>query len=397
MKTTEQKVPALRFPEFEGEWEEKKLGEVLTIFNGYAFSSSDATTNGTSWVKIANVGIQEMRNDDLSYLPSTFKEDYSKFLLKEGDYIIALTRPILNGKLKVAEVSAFFNNSLLNQRVGKIVSNESQPFIYCLLQLNKVIHEIENNIAGTDPPNLSPKDIDSIKFSFPSLPEQQKIADFLSATDKRLELLKEKKQGLEDYKRGAMQRIFSQELRFTRADGSAYPDWEEKKLGEIFRITRGQVLAVNRMKKIANKDAIYPVYSSQTKENGLTGYYDEYLFSDAITWTTDGANAGDVKYRKGKFYCTNVCGVMLSDVGYANQCIAEIFNSVSKRYVSYVGNPKLMNNVVETIKLIIPSSLSEQTQIANFLSAIDVKIEKLGEQIEATENYKKGLLQQMFV
>lgn len=395
MKTTEQKVPTLRFPEFEGEWEEKKLGELAQLGSSKRVYISDYVENGIPFYR--GKEITELKsNKQTSEILYISQELYDKFKVsygvpKEGDILITAVGTLGNIWL-VDDHKFYFKDGNLIWISNIQISNH---FLAVLLERDK--KEIEKTAIGSSQKALTMVELNKLQLSFPSLPEQQKIADFLSATDKRLELLKEKKQGLEDYKRGAMQRIFSQELRFTRADGSAYPDWEEKKLGEIFRITRGQVLAVNRMKKIANKDAIYPVYSSQTKENGLTGYYDEYLFSDAITWTTDGANAGDVKYRKGKFYCTNVCGVMLSDVGYANQCIAEIFNSVSKRYVSYVGNPKLMNNVVETIKLIIPSSLSEQTQIANFLSAIDVKIEKLGEQIEATENYKKGLLQQMFV
>lgn len=405
MKTTEQKVPALRFPEFEGEWEEKKLGEVLTIFNGYAFSSSDATTNGTSWVKIANVGIQEMRNDDLSYLPSTFKEDYSKFLLKEGDYIIALTRPILNGKLKVAEVSAFFNNSLLNQRVGKIVSNESQPFIYCLLQLNKVIHEIENNIAGTDPPNLSPKDIDSIKFSFPSLPEQQKIADFLSATDKRLELLKEKKQGLEDYKRGAMQGIFSQELRFTRPDGSAYEDWEEKKLGEIFTFRQGVQCPVESQFLSKENNTVRFIRIIDITSNGNEP--PRFIIPSKIEDILQEKDIFMVRY--------GTPGVV--GIGYNGIIANNLFRLIPKKnidtlffyyllyfnYTKFVAiassstMPALNFTSIANLNFIYATSVEEQTQIANFLSAIDIKIEKLSEQIEATENYKKGLLQQMFV
>ena len=105
------------------------------------------------------------------------------------------------------------------------------------------------------------------------------------------------------------------------------------------------------------------------------GYYNEFLFEDAITWTTDGANAGTVHFRKGKFYCTNVCGVLLNSYGYANRCIAEILGRVSKRYVSYVGNPKLMNNVMSEICIYIPS-LAEQSHIDDFLLVLDKKIEK---------------------
>ena len=194
-----------------------------------------------------------------------------------------------------------------------------------------------------------------------------------------------------------MQQIFSQAIRFKADDGSDFPDWKENKVDEFMEVTRGQVLAVPEMRQVESEIFKYPVYSSQTKNNGLTGYYTDYLFEDCITWTTDGANAGDVNYRAGKFYCTNVCGVLRSKKGYANLCIAQILNSVSRRYVSYVGNPKLMNNVMEKIKISIPSSINEQTKIANFLSSVDSKIEEVGKQLDESKQFKKALLQKMFV
>lgn len=193
-----------------------------------------------------------------------------------------------------------------------------------------------------------------------------------------------------------MQKIFSQEIRFRGDNGHEFPKWEKRKIRELFRVTRGNVLATNNLKSEKEFAFCYPVYSSQTTNNGLLGYYNDYLFEDCITWTTDGANAGDVNYRKGKFYCTNVCGVLESKEGYANQCIAEILNSIAQRHVAYVGNPKLMNNVMAGIEINIPASITEQTKIANFLSAIDDKICHTQKQVEKAEFWKKGLMQQMF-
>lgn len=115
----------------------------------------------------------------------------------------------------------------------------------------------------------------------------------------------------------------------------------------------------------------FPVYSSQTKNQGLMGYYKDYLYENAITWTTDGANAGTVNYRAGKFYCTNVCGVLLADKVTPNQMIAEAINNVSKGHVSYVGNPKLMNNVMAEIEVFIPSNPKEREVISAILSNLD--------------------------
>src|SRR4051794_35391975 len=102
--------------------------------------------------------------------------------------------------------------------------------------------------------------------------------------------------------------------------------WEKREVGEVFKVTRGEVLAMPLVVDEKTDDAPYPVYSSQTKNLGLAGYYSEFLYEDAITWTTDGANAGDVKYRPGKFFCTNVCGVLISDKGNANPCIAALID-----------------------------------------------------------------------
>jgi type I restriction enzyme S subunit len=139
----------------------------------------------------------------------------------------------------------------------------------------------------------------------------------------------------------------------------------------------------------------YPVFSSQTKNNGLAGFYKDYLYEDAITWTTDGANAGDVNYRKGKFYCTNVCGVLINKNGYANKCVAELINTVAKKYVSYVGNPKLMNGVMSQIKIPVPSIL-EQQKIASCLSSVDEVIAAQSQNLDVLKNHKKGLMQNLF-
>ena len=173
-----------------------------------------------------------------------------------------------------------------------------------------------------------------------------------------------------------------------RFQGFTIP-WTEIEIGKAFQVTRGYVLPTTVVRQDASEEYIYPVYSSQTKDNGLMGYYNDYLYENAITWTTDGANAGTVHYRPGKFYCTNVCGVLLSDEGNANRCVAEILGSVSKKYVSYVGNPKLMNNVMSEIKIYVPT-IAEQKKIDEFISVIDHRIEKQRKLIEHLKKYKIG-------
>ena len=171
--------------------------------------------------------------------------------------------------------------------------------------------------------------------------------------------------------------------------------WHEIVIGDLFKVTRGYVLPTTAVKGKPQDEYVFPVYSSQTKDEGLMGYYNQYLYENAITWTTDGANAGTVHFRDGKFYCTNVCGVLLNEDGNANRCIAEILGSISKKYVSYVGNPKLMNNVMSEIRIHIPS-VAEQKKIDELISALDLRIVKQRELIEHLKKYKRGLSESIF-
>jgi type I restriction enzyme S subunit len=171
--------------------------------------------------------------------------------------------------------------------------------------------------------------------------------------------------------------------------------WVLKEVGEVFQVTRGDVLSMGLVQDEKTDVMLYPVYSSQTKNNGLSGYYSDYLFEDAITWTTDGANAGDVNYRKGKFFCTNVCGVLLNSKGFANPCVAALINRVSAQYVSYVGNPKLMNGVMSKIPIPFPP-IPEQQKIAECLSSVDELMAAQARKLVALKTHKKGLMQQLF-
>ena len=172
--------------------------------------------------------------------------------------------------------------------------------------------------------------------------------------------------------------------------------WEQRKVSDMFNVTRGYVLAATLTAENKTEEMTYPVYSSQTKDNGLMGYYKDYLYEDAITWTTDGANAGTVNYRDGKVYCTNVCGVLLSNKIMASKMVAEALNNVAKEYVSYVGNPKLMSNVMADIEILIPTSPLEQEKISKFFEQLDNLITLHQRKYDKLLNLKKAMLQKMF-
>lgn len=204
-------VPKFRFPAFKSdkEWVSKPLKEVFTIFQGFAFSSDDSVSTGSRWLKIADVGIQQMKSNNESFLPKDFVDLYEKYLVKKGEYVLALTRPILNGKLKIAQVDDVFNNSLLNQRVGKIVTSNNSGFVYYLLQTYSMIDLIGRNIAGNEPPNLSFQQIENCLILVPEkIIEQEKITSCLASLDDLILEQSKKIDHLKLYKKGLMQSLF---------------------------------------------------------------------------------------------------------------------------------------------------------------------------------------------
>ena len=233
----------------------------------------------------------------------------------------------------------------------------------------------------------------------PCRDEQEKVAKFLGLLSNRINKQQRFVSALKKYKRGLLQDMFPQKgeavpkLRLAGFIGA----WEQRKVSELFRVTRGYVLASSQTDTIKTDEMPYPVYSSQTKDKGLMGYYKDYLYEDAITWTTDGANAGTVNYRAGKFYCTNVCGVLLSNEVKANQMIAEALNNVAKGYVSYVGNPKLMNNVMADIVIHIPTKAEERELLSSLFSNLDNLITLHQRRLDTLMQCKNGMLQQLFI
>ena len=392
-------VPKLRFNEFDNQWDKTTINDqAQTVTSGSRDWAQYYSESGDKFIRMTNLVRDGIYLDlsDLKFvqLPKDSNEG-KRTSLKFGDILISITAEL--GKL--GWISEGLGTAYINQHTALVRMKDSvdSKFIAYSLSTEKYNNKLNSLNDSGAKAGLNLGTIRNFELIVPPKEEQTKIASFLSNVDEKISQLTQKHELLSQYKQGMMQKLFNQQIRFKADDGSEFGEWENISVKEIFDVTRGQVLAVSNTVSVADADYKYPVFSSQTKQKGLMGFYKKYLFEDALTWTTDGANAGDVNFRKGKFYCTNVCGVLLSKKGYANLCIAEILNKVTHKYVSYVGNPKLMNNVMSEIPITIPINLEEQTKIANFLSAIDQKIEVVAQQIEQAKTWKKGLLQQMFV
>ena len=128
--------------------------------------------------------------------------------------------------------------------------------------------------------------------------------------------------------------------------------WKEFKIKDIASIGRGRVISSIKISK--QKNPLYPVYSSQTSNEGIMGYLDDFMFEgEYASWTTDGANAGTVFYRNGKFNCTNVCGLLKLKKGFDTYFVSLALAEATKKYVSTnLANPKLMNNTMKIFKYV---------------------------------------------
>ncbi|RVY49126.1 restriction endonuclease subunit S [Helicobacter pylori] len=219
----------------------------------------------------------------------------------------------------------------------------------------------------------------------PPLNEQIAIANILSDVDRYLYSLDALILKKESVKKALSFELLSQRKRLKGFNQA----WQRVRLGDIAEIKRGRVIA----KKILQENGKYPVYSSQTLNNGILGFIDTYDFDgEFLTWTTDGAYAGSVFYRNGRFSITNVCGLL-----------QVIQDNILHKYLYYIlqitaplhvnpgmGNPKLMSVAMQQIQIPIPP-LNEQIAIANILSDLDNEIISLKNKKRQFENIKKAL------
>jgi len=261
-----------------------------------------------------------------------------------------------------------------------------------------------NFAQGTSIKGFTTSDIKSIKVSIPTLLEQQKIASFLSAVDEKIQQLTRKKELLEQYKKGLMQQLFSGKLRFKDENGKAFPKWAEKRLGEVCSFFSGGTPA--------STNKIF--YSGTIPFIGSGNIYDSEVFSFITEEALYSSSAkiverGDLLYA---LYGANSGEVAISKIkGAINQAVLCIRSNENIDYLYFVlllnkdrivakylqgGQGNLSANIIKRLKYTLPS-IDEQKKIANYLTNIDIKIERVNKQITQTQTFKKGLLQQMFV
>ncbi|MBS9336814.1 restriction endonuclease subunit S [Fructobacillus sp. M1-21] len=380
-------VPAIRFSGFTDDWEQRKFEDILV-----PFSIKSKVENEYPVLSSTNGGME-------------FRSGRVSGASNKGYKIIG------NGDLVLSPQNLWLGNININN-IGKgLVSpsyktfkfkNINPEFVAPQLKIGRKLKEYKDSStqgASVVRRNLEMNYFYEITLLVPNIEEQNRIGELIKKLEIAITLHQRKLENLEALKKLLLQKMFpknGQDKPDIRFNGFT-DDWEQRKVSDIFQVTRGHVLSAKAVSPIKTDSNPYPVYSSQTKNNGLMGYYNEYLFNNAITWTTDGANAGTVNYRPGQFYSTNVNGVLLSNDGYVNKAVAESLDKVSYKFVSHVGNPKLMNNVMSEIIINIPSEIAEQARMSELLIDLDHSVTLHQRKLQKLDDVKRSLLQNMFV
>ena len=394
--TKKSDAPAIRFKGFSDAWEQRKLGDIADIVGGGTPSTGNQSywDGDIDWYAPAEIADQIYANSSQKKITGLGYENSSAKMLPPGTVLFT-------SRAGIGKTAILTRKGCTNQGFQSIVPHRGELDSYFIFSRTEELKRYGELVgAGSTFVEVSGKQMAVMELMMPpTMREQQTIGGFFQQLDNLITLHQRKFEKLTNVKKSMLEKMFPQ-------NGSSYPEirfkgftdpWEQRKVSDMFKVTRGYVLAATLTNDTKSDEMPYPVYSSQTKDFGLMGYYRNYLYENSITWTTDGANAGTVNYRAGKFYCTNVCGVLLSDKVNASQMIAEALNNVAKGYVSYVGNPKLMNNVMSDIEIMIPVSPMEQKRISDYFATLDHLITLHQRELEKLQNIKKSMLEKMFV
>jgi type I restriction enzyme S subunit len=408
-------VPKLRFAEFDGVWEEMKLSEVSKIERG-RFSPRPRNNpiyyNGNiPFVQTSDV---VNSNGKIINYTQTLNEKGLKVskLFPKGTILITIAANI--GYSGVLQIDMACPDSLIGIKCDK---NTSNHFLNYLLKIEQP--KLDYLAIDGAQKNINLEFLRPYPFYFPQLPEQQKIAFFLTEVDTKLSQLTKKKALLENYKKGVMQQIFSQEIRFKHNNStkfgtrevSEFPDWEEKKLGSLCNKAQSGGTPKSTKKEFYNGDIPFLAISDMTYQGkyltktsktisklGLDNSSSWLVPKDSLIYSMY-ASVGFVSINKIEISTSQaVMNIMLKDSVLTEYMYYFLLDF--KRYVSQFIETGTQGNInasiVKNFDIKVPS-LKEQTKIANFLSELDSKIEVLSITIENTETFKKGLLQQMFV
>ncbi|MEG0236048.1 MAG: restriction endonuclease subunit S [Cetobacterium sp.] len=419
------KVPKLRFPEFSGEWEEKSFGEI------YSFRSTNSLSRDKlnyEQGKVKNIHYGDIHTKfktlfDITNEKTPFiNDEVSLEKIPEDNYC-------KNRDLIIADASEDYSDigksiEIINTNNQKILAGLhtflARPDLYEIalgfggyIMKSPTMHlQIKTIAQGTKVLSLSSKRVAELKFFIPCLPEQEKIANFLFSVDIKIEKLEKKKELLEKYKKGMMQKLFSQKLRFKDENGNYYPEWEEKRIGDLTKFHQQgyytkdsynlnnpyYLLSGANIKKHKIDLANCPKINASAKD------FETFKVKKGDILLIRSGNVGDyaIAYEeKNIIFGSYLIKFNLNSQIIINEFFGYFYQSESKErqlkmIIQSSANVNINAENIKSLKITLPTLL-EQEKIANFLSSIDRKIELIERELEKNKEFKKGLLQQMFV
>ena len=394
------RVPKVRFPEFEGEWEEKKGRE---LFN-------NKRKKGESHLPIYSVTQDQglVSRDSLQRHMGNNASDEANLQANPGDLVYNMMR-MWQGAVGICHQDCMVSPAyvILEPR------NVNPEFFIQLFKNSRYLYFLNVFSQGitSDRLRLYFRDFIQIKFNLPSLPEQQKIVTFLSTVDTRIQQLSRKKALLEQYKKGVIQQIFSQEIRFKDEDGKEFPVWEYRRLSSVLN-EHGlksndveEVYSVSVHKGVINqKEHLGRSFAAAT-----TSHYNLVKPHDIIYTKSPTGDfpLGIIKQSRvdRNVIVSPLYGVFTPETPALGYILNDYFaySANTHNYLQSIIQKGAKNTINITNKtflsksLRLPVSKEEQQKIAAFLSSIDRQINLATQQLNRMQTFKKGLLQQMFV
>jgi type I restriction enzyme, S subunit len=409
-------IPVLRFKEFDGEWTNRKLGElILKLDSGVSVNSIDEPAESIDQFGILKTSCISSGKFYPEQNKKIIEEDLDRAKLNpvKGSILISrMNTPQLVGHSGLIEKD--YPNLFVPDRLWMTIidTKKTNPkLLSVILSSEKTMGMISNIATGTSGSmkNISKPNFLNLEIHFPTLPEQQKIATFLSAIDEKIQQLTRKKELLEQYKKGVMQQLFSGKLRFKDENGKAYPKWEEKRLGDVGDIVSGLTYSPVDV----HEDGVLVLRSSNVQDRRLTFDDNVYVKVDVGDFNPVKENDILICVRNGS---KNLIGknalVNKENAGLAFGAFMTVYRSDFNSYLFHYFDTdsykdEVHKNLGATINSINGSDLkkfkipfpckTEQQKIASFLTRLDTKIESVAAQIAQSQTFKKGLLQQMFV
>lgn len=408
--------PKLRFPEFKENWNSKKLIELSTNgFSNGVFNDPKKVGRGYKIINVKDMYSEYYINTENLTLLELEEKEFLKNKVNYGDIFFTRSSLVKEGiahsKVNLSyDDDITYDGHLIRMRPNQLLSNP----LFLGYNFSTSTSRKQFILRGktTTMTTIGQDDIATIDIFIPSLEEQTRIANFLSSVDEKLNLLKEKKTLLEDYKKGIMQKIFNQEIRFKDDNGYDFEDWEEKTLGEVAKFRRGSFPQPYGLPKWYDEEngmpfiQVYDVGNNMLLKNETKNKISKigaeqsvFVKKGTLVITIQGS-IGRIAKTQYDAYVDRTLLIFQSynlpiDVDYFKYVVFLLFE-IEKTKAPGGTIKTITKEALTDFEVPIPS-IKEQTKIANFLSAIDEKIELVSNQIQDTQEYKKGLLQQMFV